>query len=147
MPLFCWNSETEMYSLQLIVTEDGSHSISVPELNESYHSIHGALTESRHVFIKNGLRHLMSVKNPQSISILEIGLGTGLNALLTLIENHKFNRQIAYTAIEPFPCPEHLLEKLNYLSVIGRQESGDSFRKIHECTWNEILSESRNHSA
>jgi tRNA U34 5-methylaminomethyl-2-thiouridine-forming methyltransferase MnmC len=126
-----------MYSLKLIETEDGSSSLAVPELNETYHSIHGALTESRHVFIKNGFRYLVSATNPVEINILEIGFGTGLNALLTLSENIKFNLKIRYTAIEPFPCPADLVRQMNYASLVAFPESGMYFEKIHECPWNE----------
>ena len=62
----------------LIKTEDGSHSLYVRDLNEHYHSIHGAIQESKHVFINAGLKPIIS-QTPSSISILEIGLGTGLN--------------------------------------------------------------------
>ena len=127
-----------MYSLKLIITDDGSHSLSVPELNESFHSVHGAVTESRHVFIKNGFRHLLSAENPDKINILEIGLGTGLNVFLTLLENRKFKKKIYYTAIEPFPCPDDLLVKLNYSSMIAPGENESLFGKIHECAWEEF---------
>ena len=110
----------------------------MPDLNESYHSIHGALTESKHVFIKNGFRQLISSKNPESVRILEIGLGTGLNVLLTLLENIKFSRKIGYTAIEPFPCPQDLLDKLNYPTLTGTQQNSGIFKRIHDCAWNEI---------
>ena len=79
---------------QLITTADGSHSLFVPELNENYHSKHGAIAEAMHVFIKNGLQ-----SHPkQKLNILEIGFGTGLNALLTF-ENTE-GKQINYITLE-----------------------------------------------
>ena len=128
-----------MYSLELITTGDGSHSLFVPELNETYHSVHGAITESKHVFIKNGYRQLVSGKNPDKINILEIGLGTGLNVLLTLYENKKFMRDILYTAIEPYPIPETLLSKLNYHKIINISGAERIFENIHRCPWNESI--------
>lgn len=94
--------------LKVIKTEDGSYSIYNEELDETYHSIHGALQESNHVFIKNGLG-LMDKKN---ISILEVGLGTGLNVALTCIEAAKRGLTIRYTAVEPYPLSEEMVEKV-----------------------------------
>ena len=85
--------------LELFVTEDGSHSIKVPELNVSYHSTHGAIQESAHIFIEKGLKFL----NRKNIHILEVGFGTGLNALLTYIEAEKNDLQILYDVVELHP--------------------------------------------
>jgi tRNA U34 5-methylaminomethyl-2-thiouridine-forming methyltransferase MnmC len=125
-----------MYSLKIITTEDGSSSIYIPELNETYHSVHGAITESKHVFIKNGLRYLIGQKNPAAINILEIGMGTGLNVLLTVLENRIFNLKISYTAIEAYPLPEELISQLNYVREIGSAGTEDIFSNIHTCDWN-----------
>ena len=130
-----------MYSWNIITTGDGSHSIGVPGLNETYHSIHGAVTESRHVYIKNGLRYLLTWRNADSIRILEIGLGTGLNVILSVLENRKFNRAISYTAVEPFPLPESILNQLNYPGMLGGESVATIFNKIHSCPWNEFLVE------
>ncbi|MCK5461894.1 MAG: SAM-dependent methyltransferase, partial [Bacteroidales bacterium] len=78
---------------EIVTTEDGSHSIYVQALDEHYHSVHGAFTESQHVFIEAGLNQL---KNSH-IRILEMGFGTGLNALLTFVEANKSNISIYYT--------------------------------------------------
>ena len=83
---------------ELIITKDGSHSLFVPDLNETYHSVHGSISEAMHVFIKNGI-----LSNPkQNINILEIGFGTGLNTLLTL-ENIKSRKG-----------PLHILRTISY---------------------------------
>lgn len=95
---------------ELRQTRDGSPTLFVPELNEHYHSLHGAVTESQHVFIKNGL-HFALEKFPK-INLLEVGLGTGLNACLTFAHSHA--SEIQYTALEPFPPETSLLKTLNY---------------------------------
>jgi tRNA U34 5-methylaminomethyl-2-thiouridine-forming methyltransferase MnmC len=78
---------------KIITTEDGSHTLFVPELNEHYHSVNGAIQESKHVFIDTGFKYFLEKNINQddqnSINILEIGFGTGLNAFLTLIESQK----------------------------------------------------------
>jgi tRNA U34 5-methylaminomethyl-2-thiouridine-forming methyltransferase MnmC len=102
-------------------------------LNEHYHSTNGALQESELVFIQNGLLHL-----PQcikEINLLEVGFGTGLNALLTVLEAKKQRRKVNYVAIEPEPVAEDLPEQLNYASVIGGTEAAGYFRKIHSAGW------------
>ena len=74
---------------EIITTEDGSHSLFNKALDETYHSIHGAIQESQHVFINNGLEYFKDQTDRLDIHILEIGFGTGLNALLTMMHNHK----------------------------------------------------------
>src|SRR6476659_3345181 len=88
---------------EIIITSDGSNSITVPELNVTYHSIHGAIQESRHVFIEAGLNYVLNNATDQPINIFEMGLGTGLNAFLTALEAEKYQREIFYTAVEAFP--------------------------------------------
>ena len=122
-----------MGEIILKTTADGSHTLYVPDLNEHYHSINGALQESELVFIQNGLHHIPSCI--KEINLLEIGFGTGLNALLTVMEAKKQCRKINYVAIEPKPVAEELLTKLNYASVIGGTESVGYYKKIHEAGW------------
>ena len=81
--------------IQIEPTADGSRTLFVPELNEHYHSVKGALTESEHIFIRTGLRHCAR----RDARVLEIGFGTGLNAFLTLLEAGKTGRHIHYTTI------------------------------------------------
>ena len=76
---------------EIIITSDGSTTIHLPEWDEQYHSKYGAIQESYHVFIKNGLELFDSCSK---ISILEIGLGTGLNCLITFLEARKNNLKI-----------------------------------------------------
>ena len=115
------------------ITADGSHTLFVPELNEHYHSTNGALQESELVFIQNGLNHLpQCIKD---INLLEIGFGTGLNALLTVLESKKQHRKINYVAIEPEPLGNEILAGLNYTAEIGGTEAVGYFKKIHDSNW------------
>ena len=122
-----------MRELILQTTTDGSHTLYVPELNEHYHSTNGALQESEIVFIQNGLHHLPACL--KEINILEVGFGTGLNALLTVLDAKKQRRKMNYVAIEPFPVIAEILENLNFASIIGSTESSGYFKKLHEAGW------------
>ncbi len=123
----------------LIKTADGSHSLFVAELDEHYHSIHGAIQESRHVFIQAGLKQIIKqdgaspVIANDKINILEIGLGTGLNALLTFIETDKSSVNINYTAIEAYPISIDLINQLNYIECLNAENYQSVFNTIHTC--------------
>ena len=112
---------------KLIITKDNSNSIFVSELDEHYHSVHGALQESELVFIQNGLRFCKKTH----INILEAGFGTGLNALLTIKAIQGSNINIDYTSIEKYPVDTTMALKLNYPELTGI--SKDIFMKMHEC--------------
>ncbi|MBA4322003.1 MAG: SAM-dependent methyltransferase [Odoribacter sp.] len=115
---------------QIITTSDGSHTIFVPELNEHYHSIHGAVQESELVYIKNGLGFCES--NP--LNIFEVGFGTGLNALLTAISGSNKKRKIYYTSIEKYPLPLSVINTLNHWSFAG-YDGKEIFHSIHNSQW------------
>lgn len=115
--------------IKLVHTADGSHSIYLPELNEHYHSVHGAIQESIHVFINAGFR--LSTQNP--LNILEIGLGTGLNALLTILENKKQPRTVNYISLEKYPLSPQIYSSLNYPKLLNIDNL--DFFKIHEIPW------------
>ena len=130
----------------LQLTADGSHTISIPALNVSYHSRYGAIQESRHVFIEAGLKcfvDLASIPPQQVVKIFEIGFGTGLNALLSLVEAVRIHRKIYYAAVEPFPLSIDEVQNLNYISLlstgfdrefIGMHQAGpDEQIVIHPC--------------
>ena len=117
---------------QLIMTQDGSHSLWMPELKESYHSTYGAIQEARHVFIRHGLLHWLNVETRSSVHILEVGLGTGLNALLTYLTSLTSNVQIAYTGLEPFPIPYKYVRSLNYATQLTQQKTASSLIKTYE---------------
>ena len=127
----------------LITTADGSHSLYVKDLDEHYHSIHGAIQEAVHVFIKTGLHHLHN-KDYDEINILEIGFGTGLNALLTCLEAENLKVKINYTALEAFPLEDKLLNELNYVELVAatnnemnqvRHDIGGIFQQLHSSEW------------
>lgn len=128
----------------IIVTKDGSHSIAVPELNVTYHSIHGAIQESRHVFIEAGLKHLLRQTTNEQISILEVGFGTGLNALLTAIEVEGTETSIYYVALEPFPLGIEQANSLNFCEQLQRNDLADDFIKMHNCEWNKSIALTEN---
>ncbi|GAB1403078.1 tRNA (5-methylaminomethyl-2-thiouridine)(34)-methyltransferase MnmD [Lentimicrobium sp.] len=112
--------------IQIFITDDGSHTLMFPELQESYHSVHGAIQESEHVFIKNGLRETIIQKN--NIHLLEVGFGSGLNALLTLREARDADVAVHYTALEPYPLPFELVAQLNYVQLV----SNDLFHEFNQ---------------
>jgi len=119
-------------SLTIITTGDGSHSLRNEALNETYHSVHGAVQESVHVFIRSGLAHRLQDSHDKPLSIFEVGFGTGLNALLTVNYALENAVPIAYTAIEAFPVPEEIWRTLNYAST---EEALKRFHSLHEVPW------------
>ncbi len=120
---------------QLISSRDGSHTFYVPELDEHYHSTHGAISESAHVFIKNGLEN---IKKP-AVNILEVGFGTGLNAYLSLLQSLVNGRTLHYTTLEAFPIPVDEASQLNYPDQL---EGGDRqlFIALHSAPWDQPVS-------
>jgi tRNA U34 5-methylaminomethyl-2-thiouridine-forming methyltransferase MnmC len=145
---------------KIITTSDGSKTIQIEDWNEQYHSIHGAIQEANHVFLKHGLlffcSELVSASNEldstfknetichtgrsqsaleaNTISILEIGFGTGLNAFLTSIEAEKLNQPIKYVGIEAYPVALDEIEQLNYIELISEKHAA-SFEKMHSVAW------------
>lgn len=101
--------------LQVVRTADGSSTLLDPSLEEPYHSLHGALQESWHVFIVNGLR---AVDKPE-VDVLEVGLGTGLNMLLTWLQCVEGKCRVRYTALEPHPLPRPLLQAVDHCTQCG----------------------------
>jgi tRNA U34 5-methylaminomethyl-2-thiouridine-forming methyltransferase MnmC len=130
---------TSLMQRQIILTRDGSHSVSVPEMNVTYHSIHGAVQESLHVFIRSGLDHIRNIFPGSPIHILEIGLGTALNALLTLQEAATLQLPIHYTAIDLFPLEQEKALQLNYAEQIGNPGLQEYFISLHTSPWEEEI--------
>ena len=117
--------------IEIIITKDGSHSLYLSDIGETYHSIYGAFAEAIHVFIKNGLH-----SHPkQSLNILEIGFGTGLNSLLTL--DNIQDKKVHYTSLEPFPVSEEFYTKLNFHTLT--KSSQNIFIELHKCDWEEDI--------
>jgi len=116
---------------KLVITGDGSHTLYVPGMDEHYHSRFGAITESEHIFINSGLTSLPL----NCVSVLEIGFGTGLNALLTAIHAGRKKITVSYTTLEKEPLDQALIRRLNYGSLTG--EGGQElFDAIHSAPWN-----------
>jgi tRNA U34 5-methylaminomethyl-2-thiouridine-forming methyltransferase MnmC len=127
----------------IVRTADGSDTVYNPELNQHYHSTFGAMQESRHIFIETGFLFAIAKSQPPTgsdikcLNILEIGFGTGLNALLTLIEAEKMGIPVHYTAIEAFPLDSHCWKELNYAYLLGSVDFSQVFAKLHQASWNQ----------
>jgi tRNA U34 5-methylaminomethyl-2-thiouridine-forming methyltransferase MnmC len=127
--------------IEIITTGDGSHTLFSEQFNEVYHSRHGAIEESKHVFIKQGLDYILSSplgKNGNTVRIFELGFGTGLNALLTMLEAEKRNIKIEYTTIESFPIPIETIKALNYTDILGFEFCYGPYHTLHLVRWNEM---------
>ena len=129
-----------MLNLKIIATNDGSKTIKIPQCNEHYHSIHGAISEAQHVYIKNGLDLIIS----QRISIFEMGFGTGLNAFLTYLYGFKNQRTINYYAIEKEPLSLEIVNQLDYVDLLGAFSEEHIFIKLHTSSW-DMLTEISTH--
>ena len=116
--------------MKIVKTEDGSHTIYIPEISEHYHSVHGAIQESNHIFIVRGFN--FSASDP--VSILEIGFGTGLNVLLTALESYETGRKVFYTTIDNNHLDDQITESLNYAEMTGKG-SREIFNRIHGSPW------------
>jgi len=114
----------------LRLTEDGSHTLFHSDLDEPYHSVHGAIQESMHVFINQGLRKI----NKSKLRILEMGFGTGLNLLLTLLESSKKGISVHYHTVEKYPLIPAEYKDLNYELVLDELPAG-ILQKIHTSPW------------
>lgn len=118
-------------SINIIETKDGSHTLYSPQFDEIYHSRNGALTESEHIFIRNGLDACPGTV----INVFEVGFGTGLNALLSWIYAESKEIQINYHSVELYPVAQDLVAQINYPDIIGHR---DKFQRLHDTKWNEM---------
>lgn len=126
---------------EVVVTGDGSKTIHMPELNESYHSTHGALQEAVHVFIKNGLE---LVEKPV-INVFELGFGTGLNAILAYRFARENEVKLNYVGVEAYPVELDMLDELDYTSLLNSDEF-TAFKQMHEVEWGQPLTIDENFS-
>ena len=118
---------------QIITTADGSKTIHFPEWNESYHSKHGALQEAQHVYIQSGLVHRVQKDIPETLNLLEIGFGTGLNAMLSLLFAQENQLKINYHSLEKFPLEKTTLNELSYAELFSSESS--LFERLHAVEW------------
>ena len=121
-------------TLHPVLTEDGSITLFIPELNEHYHSIHGAVQESMHIFIREGYEQIRNFP----ACIFEAGFGTGLNAFLTFLVSEKEGRSIHYSAIEKYPLEDHLVRLLNYPEKTDPAKA-EVFQAIHDAPWDQDI--------
>lgn len=116
---------------ELKVTADGSHTFYLPEFDEHYHSTHGAIQEAKHIYIDAGFGYC----SRNNISILEIGFGTGLNCLLTVMATKQTNKQVVYDTVELYPLENKQIQMLNYTNNL-ESEYQQIYQQIHSCDWN-----------
>lgn len=118
----------------LHLTGDGSETLYSEKMQESYHSVNGAVQESRHVFLDAGLKHCIK----KNLHILEIGFGTGLNALLTWGEAQRSHLVVKYTTLEAYPLPIETIAKLGYENL-EPQLSKEAYFQLHEAAWGQSV--------
>ena len=121
-------------NLKIVSTSDSSKTLYTSQFDEHYHSTHGALNESLHVFIKSGLQHC----NLNSIKIFEVGLGTGLNVILTYLETLKKEIEIDYEAIELYPVRQNIIKNLKFDEFVPKEHQ-NIISKIHESSWDQEI--------
>lgn len=122
-----------MSKVELKITGDGSHTLYVPELNENYHSYHGAYAEAIHVFIKMGLLPAKEIFDP--IHVFEVGFGTGLNATLAYEFSEKEKHSVRYTGIEKYPLDHSIISQLNYTEFWNDKDLDEKFNQMHQEKW------------
>ncbi len=120
---------------KIFITDDGSHSMFSEKHGVSYHSKYGAIQETEHVFINAAFRHQLSFI-PSSLTILDIGFGTGLNAYMTLLEANQHQVKVNYTGIEAYPISMETVHTLNYAELL--QQDNNIFQQLHQVAWNEV---------
>ncbi len=125
----------QFYNREIKVTADGSHTLFLPGWNEHYHSVHGALAESQHVFINKGFERVARTR--KVIHLLEVGFGTGLNALLTLAKAVALGCRVSYTAIEPYPLSGEEVRSVNHGQLVMGGAYSDAFAKMHSMPFGE----------
>ena len=127
--------------MYIITTKDGSHSLFSEQYEEIYHSGNGAIQESTHVFIRAGFDYAIQKFQPldqaeNRLKIFEVGFGTGLNALLTLIEAQKLQVPVYYETIERHPVSIELVKELNYTLLLENEKYRPPFHSMHLSNWN-----------
>jgi len=118
---------------KIIITDDGSTSLTLLDVKESYHSTFGAIQEAEFVYIKNGLNHIFkTLKDNENLAVLEMGFGTGLNAFLTYLYANKNKIKIDYLGVEAFPLNANEISQLNYISQLKAENETQVFADFHK---------------
>tara|TARA_R110002012_G_scaffold56123_10_gene143721 strand:+ start:113 stop:778 length:666 start_codon:yes stop_codon:yes gene_type:complete len=120
---------------KIITTGDGSKTIQIEDWDEQYHSKHGAVQEAYHVFIEHGLRLFQN----EEIDLLEVGFGTGLNALITLAEAPKHDLNVNYVGVEAYPVSMEEVAALQYCVQLGFDDKKGAFQKMHNSSWEKTI--------
>lgn len=107
---------------RIFETQDGSRSLFSERYGVSYHSKYGALQETRHIFIEAGLRHCAVDRT--HLEVLEVGYGTGLNCLASLLHAARVGLSLNYVGLDPYPVPDATLARLDYPTAIGLGPAG-----------------------
>jgi tRNA U34 5-methylaminomethyl-2-thiouridine-forming methyltransferase MnmC len=124
--------------IEIIPTADGSYTLKHHELDENYHSDRGAYTESMHVFVQEGLLNYAENHPDQNkIAILEIGFGTGLNAILSWQQAQGKSFSIHYDTLEPYPISMEIIAQTHYADLLDSEQAKQQFQAMHQATWNE----------
>ena len=123
--------------MEIFKTADGSHSLYSEQFGVSYHSKYGAIQETQHVFIEAGLRPKALIQ--KEISILGIGFGTGLNALMTCLEASQRNLKVNYVAVEAFPISMETVNQLNFGELFEDENVNDILLELHQSEWNKTI--------
>lgn len=134
-----------MINPQIISNEQGLKTLFRADIQETYHSIHGAIAESLHVFIEAGLKQYVNLFAPQQINVLEIGFGTGLNAMLSLLFAQEHQLKINYHSYETLPLSYSLVQDLQYQEHWGQAQE-HWFAQIHQSPWEETTEINANFS-
>ena len=133
-----------MSAKRFIITDDGSHTIFLPDLNETYHSTHGAIQESEYVFIQKGLAYFCESAKTEKVKVFEVGFGTGLNVLLSSIYADLNSKYVDYHTIEAYPLEIQDIKQLNYSEQLSAGNSYELSAKIHEAKWGEKIAIAEN---
>jgi len=120
---------------EIITTADGSTTIHLPDLNEQYHSKHGAINEAKHVFIKSGFSHILELESQEQLQILEIGYGTGLNAYITFLTAEERSQKVNYVGVEAYPVGIKEIKLMNYPKKLDAVSKESVFYTMHQSKW------------
>lgn len=129
--------EKDSHPISFLVTDDHSHTLFSERFKATYHSTRGAVSESKHVFILNGLQYVHEQFQPKEISILEVGFGTGLNTFMTYLYSKECALKINYHSIEAYPVPLAETSQLNYTNEFSEVDKF-VFNQLHQQEWNRV---------